>query len=137
MLPVSLYTTRNIYEYDSRNLIISYSIAIVVTALAVCLGFYAFNYNGVAHSNSFTAVLATTGNPDFQNISRGHSLGALPMDKDILDMRVKFGVLRNVAEGGFGFAADLNDKEQVHRTGHIGFGPVETVGKMIKGGKYT
>ena len=51
-------------------------------------------------------------------------------------MRVKSGVLHNGSKEDKEVDAALDHKDQAYRTGHVGFGHVETVGKMIKGGKY-
>jgi hypothetical protein len=81
-------------------------------------------------------MLATTGNSELHNISKGHSLGALPVDKSIADVKVRFGVLRNESEDNK-YGSDIHNEDEVYHSGHIGFGRVENVGRMIKGGQYT
>lgn len=81
-VPVLTFPTQNIYRYDSHNLILSYSIAAFFTILCACVGFFALHYNGVAHSTAFSAIIATTRNRELDEVSRGHSLGALPLDLD-------------------------------------------------------
>ena len=129
---MTLFTTHNIYEYDRQNLIISYSIALLFTILSLCLGFYSLRYNGVAHSNSFTALLATTGNPDLHSLARGYSLGALPLDKEMLGMKVRFGALVKKGE----VEAAREDSQFVDEVRRVGFGPAENVVGLIKGGRY-
>jgi hypothetical protein len=90
---VTYFTTRNIYSYDSKNLIISYSVAVFFTLLALSLGSYSFRYNGVAHSTRFSALAATTRNLELDAFSKGHSFGALPLDDRMKDVKVRFGVL--------------------------------------------
>ncbi|PQE04770.1 formylmethionine deformylase protein [Rutstroemia sp. NJR-2017a BBW] len=136
IISIDYHEIRNIYQYDSRNLFISYGSATLVTVIALGIAFYSFHYNGVVHSDSFTAMLATTGNPELHNISKGHSLGALPVDKSIANVKVRFGVLRNESEDNK-YGWDIHSEDRVYHSGHVGFGRVENVGRMIKGGQYT
>ncbi|TVY80657.1 hypothetical protein LSUE1_G004906 [Lachnellula suecica] len=128
---VLYFPTANIYKYDSRNLIISYSIAALFTIAGMCIGFFALQYNGVAHSAAFSAIVATTRNHDLNAVSRGHSLGALPLEHETL--RVRFGEL--VKGGGGGHAEDEWDDGRGD-VRHIGFGAAENVLSLRKGGKY-
>jgi hypothetical protein len=125
---VTYKTTRNIYKYDSRNLIISYSIAVFATLIALVLGFYSFHDNGVAHSTVFSAVLATTRNSELDVLSKGHSLGALPLDKRVAGIRLRFGELNRGTE-----KIGDEDEEGVR---HIGFGLENDVLRLRRGGKY-
>jgi hypothetical protein len=122
--------TYNIYKYDHRNLIISYCIAIFFTLLCMAVGFFALQYNGVAHSNAFSAIVATTRNPELDEVSKGHSLGALPLVHTSLSLR--FGELlrdwQTPRDGG-------SDKEAF--SGHIGFGSAKNVGNLKRGKRYT
>ena len=122
-------TTRNVYKYSSHNLIISYSTAIFVSALALVLGFYSFLDNGVAHSTAFSAVLATTRNSALDVLSKGHSLGSLPLDKRVEGVRLRFGELNG---GGTEKVVD----EDGYEVKHIGFGLADDVLKLRKGRKY-
>lgn len=126
------FPTQNIYKYDSRNLILSYSIAALFTILCAFVGFFALRYNGVAHSNAFSAVIATTRNHDLDAVSRGHSLGALPLEHT--SMKVRFGEL--MRDGEKTWDDDGNDGEG-GPTRHIGFGAATKVLSLKKGGKYT
>jgi hypothetical protein len=72
------------YQYDSRNLILSYGIAISVTLLGVSLGLYSFHTNGVSHSMAFSAVVGTTRNPALNVISEYE-------DKELMAVRLKLG----------------------------------------------
>lgn len=81
--------------------------------------FYAFQTNGVVHSSSFSAIIATTRNEALDSLSRGHSLGALPLDKEFAKTRLMFGRF----SGG-------EKKESA------GWGIGEGVGGLKKGGRY-
>lgn len=83
------FPTQSVYKYDSKNLMISYNIALFCSLLCTAVGFDALQYNGVAHSTAFSAIVATTRNHELDAVSRGHSLGALPLEHT--SMRVKFG----------------------------------------------
>ncbi|MCJ1265013.1 hypothetical protein MMC22_004888 [Lobaria immixta] len=126
------FPTQNIYKYDSRNLILSYSIAALFTILCAFAGFFALRYNGVAHSTAFSAIIATTRSHDLDTVSRGHSLGALPLEHT--SMKVRFGEL--MRDGEKTWDGDGNDGEG-GPTRHIGFGAATKVLSLKKGGKYT
>lgn len=46
-------------------------------------------------------------------------------------------VLRDGSERDMELDDNVHHKDQVYRKGHIAFGVAETVGNMVKGGKYT
>ena len=135
-VPVLTFRTQNIYSYDSRNLILSYSIAAVFTILSASVGFFALHYNGVAHSTAFSAMIATTRNRDLDKVSRGHSLGALPLG--YTEMKVRFGMLLGDGEKrGDEWDAVVDVKEGgVMGARHLGFGAAERVAGLRKGGRY-
>ena len=136
-------TTHNIYSYEPRNLWISYGIAILLTLLCVIVGLFALHYNGVAHSNAFSAIIATTRNQELDEVSRGHSLGAYPLGD--LTMKMRFGVLdvegrreRKCTDGDSSDDAEIFEIEKVKdRERRVGFGRAERVGKLRRGGAYT
>jgi hypothetical protein len=72
---ITVSQTQNIYKYDWRNLFLSYGALIVVTVSVVSVGIVSSVKNGVYHHGSFSAILATTRNPDFDVIYRGVCLG--------------------------------------------------------------
>jgi len=91
------------------------------------LGFYSFD-NGVAHSTAFSAVLATTRNSALDALSKGHSLGSLPLDKSVKGVRLRFGELMEGTE------KVVDEDGAVVK--HIGFGLQDDVLRLKKGGKY-
>ncbi|KAE9377411.1 hypothetical protein N431DRAFT_453756 [Stipitochalara longipes BDJ] len=110
---VNFSTTRNQYYYNSHNLIISYAIAIFITLIATGIGLYSFSINGVSHTNSFSAIMTTTRNPDLDTLARGQSLGATPLDADL----------------GRGTSKISKDRVAMHAT----FGLEDGVSKIRKG----
>jgi hypothetical protein len=124
-IPVNYFTTHNVYQYNSRNLILSYSIAVGVTLFSIIIGAYATITNGVSHSSSFSAMIATTRNPQLDRLVEGSSLGALLLEKEMRRTKLKFGELMG----------DGREKGGVN--GHVGFGFEDSVLNLRRGGKYT
>ncbi|KAF8865658.1 hypothetical protein BDZ45DRAFT_736227 [Acephala macrosclerotiorum] len=116
-IPVTTFSTHNIYQYNSLNLILSYGIAIAVALLSIAIGTYATIQNGVSHSTSFSATIATTRNVQLDRLVEGSSLGALPLDRDVRKTKVMFG-------------------ELIDGDGHIAFGFEDGVQGLRKGGSY-
>ncbi|MCJ1431360.1 hypothetical protein MMC27_000711 [Xylographa pallens] len=92
-VPVSILTSGNVYQYNSKNLIISYATAICVTFVTVLVGLYALHTNGASHSASFSAIVATTRNTKLDELFRGTSLGAEPLPKHLGDVKLQFGAI--------------------------------------------
>ncbi|KAK8016601.1 hypothetical protein PG993_014790 [Apiospora rasikravindrae] len=106
------------YEYQQANLLLSYGIAIGVSAACVLMGLRALWVNGVSHDTSFCSIMATTRNTSLDQLTLGHSVGAEPAPHLILDTRLRFGVLGNsgpgedaasdqVVRAGFGLEKDV------------------------------
>jgi hypothetical protein len=91
MVQVRQQSTQNVYRYDKRNLLISYASATFLTLLAVMVGMFAFLHNGVAHSMAFSAIVATSRNTGLDRLTEGQSLGALPLEDDVMNVKLKFG----------------------------------------------
>jgi hypothetical protein len=81
--PNQALNTHSIYQYNSQNLIISYSTAIAATLISIVIGAFATVPNGASHSSSFSAIIATTRVLQLDPLVEGGSLGALPLDQDI------------------------------------------------------
>lgn len=116
------------YSYDSRNLLVSYSIAISLTLLCAVIGFFALQYNGVAHSVAFSAIVSTTRNDDLLAMSTGHSLGAMPAHH--MKLKIRFGEIKAEGEKGWN---NGHDRAEGRR---IGFGAAHNVVGLKKGDKY-
>lgn len=61
---VTTTTTETIYLYQSTNLIISYSLAIVASTAAVILGSYSLYQNGASYDASVSAFATTMQNSE-------------------------------------------------------------------------
>lgn len=76
--------------------------------------------------------MATTRNHELDAVSRGHSLGALPLQHT--SMKVRFGEILEEKEGK---VWEGDDEGVERRSGrHIGFGAADKVVRLRKGGKY-
>jgi hypothetical protein len=93
----TVYTTSasNVYSYKRRNLVLAYSIAFAIATLCIIVGFRAVLVNGVVHNSSFSTTLSTTRNPAFDVLTLGASLGAVPIEKQLLDIKIRFGLLHS------------------------------------------
>src|SRR4051812_33980140 len=81
----------NKYSYHSRNLLLSYGLAIGLTFLCNLLGAYAYRDNGVSHSKAFSAILAATRDQSLTNLFHYEIVGRLPLSKNVKEALVKFG----------------------------------------------
>lgn len=88
----------------------------------------------MAHSTAFSAIVATTRNRDLDEVSKGHSLGALPLEHT--GIRVRFGVLVGEAGKGVGDEASDGGNDRVGGERHLGFGAAEKVLRLRRGGRY-
>ncbi|CZR68847.1 uncharacterized protein PAC_18747 [Phialocephala subalpina] len=93
---VSFSPTRNVYNYNPFYLFFSYGLALLFTLFSLTLGLYAFISNGL------------------DLLSKGNSLGALPKNKSMKKVRLRFGGV----DSGEEYAA---------------FGAVERVRKLRRG----
>ncbi|EPE27565.1 hypothetical protein GLAREA_04356 [Glarea lozoyensis ATCC 20868] len=156
-IEVHHFKTINVYQYNSKNLIISYSIAIFVTLFGVLLGFYSLDFNGVAHSSNFSAIIGTTRNQELDKYVKGHSLGVFGGSRgqgigkgdNSYQMalegsaRLRFGELvagegarTRKGSGSRSRSSSIFEVGTEDGTRHIGFGSVENVAMIKKGGKY-
>jgi len=125
---VNITIPHNVYEYNSRNLVISYCLAIAFTIIAIGIGFWALHENGVAHSVSFSAIMAATQNPDLAALSEGSSIGVIRKEVEVT--RLRFGVIEESDHGGTGYHSQ--EQEDVIPK-HVAFGLPQTVSKSTKG----
>jgi hypothetical protein len=127
--------TVNKYQYHPFYLLLSYGLALLFSSIAAMIGFWAMHLNGVSHSMNFSAIVATTRNPELDALTGRSSLGADPVENKAENVRLKFGPLLNHTEelkdkGG----ADVRLTEKIP---HIAFGLEEHVGRLRKGEIYT
>ena len=104
--------------------------------LCTCVGVFALYYNGVVHSTAFSAIIATTRNRELDEVSRGHSLGAIPLG--YTGMKMRFGVLHGEGEKRVNPWDETSNTNQGDGLAdpHIGFGSAERVQRLRKGGIY-
>ncbi|CAD6446802.1 0a3e53ad-cc74-4819-a71a-6b31110dcbe1 [Sclerotinia trifoliorum] len=127
--------TNNYYVYHPLWLLISYGLALLFSFIAVVVGVFAMHSNGVVHSNSFSAIVATTRNPELDECLGRSSLGAEPLQTDSEDRKLKFGPILDPTKTG-----DLKDisRDSEGQRGadekipHVAFGLVQSVGQLRK-----
>lgn len=118
----------NVYQYNSKNLVISYGLAIAFAIIAVGIGFWALYENGVAHSTSFSAIMAATQNPDIAVLSEGSSIGIVR--KEVKATKLRFGVVEESDHGETGYPPREQDSDDPK---HVAFGFPQTVSRLSKG----
>ncbi|KAF7853649.1 hypothetical protein EAF04_010640 [Stromatinia cepivora] len=131
--------TNNYYVYHPFWLLISYGLAILFSFIAVVVGVYAMHSNGVVHSNSFSAIVAATRNPELDECLGRSSLGADPLQMDVENRRLKFGPMLDQTITG-----DLKDTSREsegqwqvdEKIPHVAFGLEQNVGQLRKGELY-
>ncbi|KAF3401870.1 hypothetical protein F1880_009736 [Penicillium rolfsii] len=122
-VPVRVSSPQNFYNYDSRNLLLAYAIALGVSVGCVIVGLLALFENGVSQSTAFSSVLVTTRNPELDQLAVGHCLGRDPIGKEIGEARLQFGEMVGVGAGGREYR-------------HAAFGMKWSVTALSKGRKY-
>jgi hypothetical protein len=118
---VNVAVSANIYAYNAVNLAAAYAVAIAASMLCVCVGLRALVVNGVSHGTSFSSIMCSTRNKTLDEITKGYSLGALPLDKSIKDTELKFGLFKETG----------NDQGTVKRVGFGLVSEVETLEKRV------
>ncbi|KAI1850290.1 hypothetical protein JX266_004148 [Neoarthrinium moseri] len=83
----------NVYSYSSRDLIITYTVTLIITLLAVFIGLHALQVNGVSHGSSFSTIVQTTRNHTLDKLSTGKELGVERLDREFGKTKLRFGVL--------------------------------------------
>ncbi|KIX94157.1 uncharacterized protein Z520_10183 [Fonsecaea multimorphosa CBS 102226] len=94
--------SRNVYSYDSRDLIIAYSLAIGSSAICILLAMLAISSMGAVYSNSFsTAVRASRGQSHLDAVIQDDHdrSGAQPLPKRIADAYIWIGREHTVGTG--------------------------------------
>ncbi|KAF3065783.1 Formylmethionine deformylase-like protein [Daldinia childiae] len=115
-VPITVSMPKNFFYYNSVTLLITYSSAVVVTLLCICVGFAALLSNGYTSSTAFSAVLLTTRNPDLDRLSTDNTLGAKPLPHPIRDTKLRFGILRTEGsepQAGFGLDGTVTPLENM------------------------
>jgi hypothetical protein len=93
--PINMTVTRtdsvNVYAYHSKNLFLSYGLAIGLTLLANLLGAFAYYKNEVSHNKSFSAILAATRDDSLTELFHYEIVGRLPLSRKVQRTLVQFG----------------------------------------------
>lgn len=117
-------TTRLVYKYSRRPLVLSYAGAAAAGLFCLLVGLVALWKNGIASDVSFSRVLVTTRNPTLDKLSYGECLGGDPYPRYLRKTKLKFGELwRKENDTGVEVA-------------HAGFGVEAEVVRLKKGEKY-
>jgi hypothetical protein len=80
-----------LWNYKPFWLLLSYSLAVAFTLLAVIEGLLAFKRNGYAADTNFSTILVTTRNVSLDRIAEGHFLGQSPVGKEFERNKSRFG----------------------------------------------
>jgi hypothetical protein len=83
----------NKYVYHSKNLFISYGLAIGLTFLANILGAFAYLDNGCSHNKTFSAILAATRHETLTKLFHNQVVGSLPLSNKVKSTFLKFGAI--------------------------------------------
>ena len=89
----------NIYAYHSKNLFVSYGLAIFFAVFVNLLGAYAYWTNGHSHAKTFSAILASTRDRGLTKLFRSEAEGRLPLHDEVRNAKLMFGRLPNEGLG--------------------------------------
>lgn len=112
---VTTTTYYSVYLYKSKNVVIAYSVAFGVAALAVVAEFSSYFANNQVSSLScnlsISAILCATRNTMLDNLVKQHSLRPLVVGYGIHDVKLRYGMLQNLQGEGIDstVATELND----------------------------
>jgi hypothetical protein len=115
---VEITSTTLVFDYDQKTLLATYGVAIVFALFALGIGAWSFLDNKVSMKIGFLSTLATTRNPQLDDLAKGSCLGAEGTMGELMKLKVKFGdtsMCHDLASAGMR---------------HASFGPAETVGPL-------
>jgi len=87
---VTVSYTRNIYSYSSKNLLLSYGIALSLTLLASLTGCLAIFFNRASYTNKFSTIMRTTAGFEYL-VHEKDRTGADPLPKHLARARIHIG----------------------------------------------
>jgi hypothetical protein len=88
-IEVAYNITQNTYAYDSRNLLISYGLAVSFALLAGIAGCISILSNGASYSNRFSTVLRTTRGQELEElVAHNDRTGVDPLPKHLEKARI-------------------------------------------------
>lgn len=126
----------NVYTYNSRNLWISYGVALAFTFLACLLGCTTIYRNGASYSNLFSTVLRTTRRlQEFDSLLTGRDeTGADPLPQHLSKARIELGLGR-VAASDDSYASHIElSQRPLQVTGEQSEAPTGSCGDTIRRG---
>ncbi|KAK6065248.1 hypothetical protein SCUP515_11304 [Seiridium cupressi] len=89
----------NVYSYNRQNLILTYAITFALALLGLIAGCVAYLQNGVSYDNSFSAFMLTTRNKRLDELAKGRSMGAMPLENEVKKTELSFGLLQGDKDG--------------------------------------
>ncbi|XXH01365.1 hypothetical protein Hte_007725 [Hypoxylon texense] len=115
--PCSVSSSILIWHYAPFWLVLSYSLALSLTIVAIAVGAYSFYRNGYTADAVFSTFVTTSRSADVDALARGHCLGQWPLTKEVADTVLKFGEVAAVSDGiddarphaGFGFPENVRE----------------------------
>ena len=117
-----------VHLYREQGLWIGYAIVAFISFMSLVIGSVSLYHNGVSSDTLFSRIMVTTRNPTIDQLSVGACLGSDPFPKELALTRLRFGVLASrTADLPF----DIQEKIE-----HVGFGTIEEITPLRKGGKY-
>ncbi len=89
---VPTWRPKNVYVYNRGNLLLSYGLGILATALAVAYGLYiSLVINGASYTTRFSTFVRTLDWEQASTLVSGDQDGANPLSKTIAESKVNFG----------------------------------------------
>lgn len=98
-----------------------------MTLLSLDVGFHALFSNGVSYRTSFSTIVATTRNSAMDDIMIGSSLGGDAIRKDVMQTKLRFGVIDEEQGEVITGEAEISDHQRA------GFGLEDKVTTLKKG----
>jgi hypothetical protein len=88
----NIYYSVNEYNYNARDLWLTYGVAIAAATLCTTVGLFAIWSNGAAYQNLFSTFLRTTRDELLQNLIDHEDNGAEPLPKRLAETSIRLDV---------------------------------------------
>jgi hypothetical protein len=118
------------FVYVPERLWQCYAPVIFTTLMILLFGALTIWQDGTTFSTGFSRILVTTRNTTLDDISRGACLGNDPFPMELMNTRLKFGVLNDLTDSGY------LGGEGLPGVGHCAFGVVSEIGPIRRGAPY-
>ncbi|KAF2729650.1 hypothetical protein EJ04DRAFT_546209 [Polyplosphaeria fusca] len=123
---------RSAFKYDALKLWACYTPVIVCVFVALVIGAWTIWEDGTTFSVGFSRIMVTTRNSTLDHISRGACLGNDPFPMELMQTRLKFGVLAEHTEELEYVGMDPGSMG----LGHCTFGVESELDPIVKGRRY-